>query len=289
MKKVLLTMIFVVFAAVLVACGSGDQGSKNESQGNETNNEGASETKTLKVGASPVPHYEILEQAKPLLKEKGIDLEITEFTDYVLPNKSLEEKAIDANFFQHEPYLKQQIADNGYKFVSIGGVHIEPIGVYSKKYKSLDELPDGATIIMSNSVADHGRMLSMLEEKGLIVLKEGIEKTAATVEDIAKNPKKLVFKADIDPAMLTKAYENDEGDAVLINGNFAMDAGLDPSKDSIALESPDNNPYVNLVVVREGDENREEIKALIEVLQSAEIQNWIKENYKGAVLPVKGE
>lgn len=287
MKKGLLTLLFVVFAAVLAACGTANQDGKDTSKGSETKNE--SEAKVLKVGASPVPHYEILEQAKPLLKEKGIDLQITEFTDYVLPNKSLEEGAIDANYFQHEPYLKKQIVDNGYKFVSIGGVHIEPIGVYSKKYKSLDKLPNGATIIMSNSVADHGRMLSMLEQKGLIKLKEGIDKTSATIEDIAENPKKLKFKADIEPPMLTKAYENDEGDAVLINGNFAMDANLDPSKDAIALESPENNPYVNLVAVRKGDENRPEIKALIEVLQSDKIQGWIKDHYKGSVLPVKGE
>lgn len=276
MKKSLLAIIFALFTVALVACG----GAENE--GAEGGSEG--ETKTLKVGASPVPHVEILEEAKPLLEEKGIELEIVEFTDYVLPNKTLAEEELDANYFQHEPYLKSQIADNGYKFVSAGGVHIEPIGVYSKRHKSLEDLPEGAKIIMSNSVADHGRMLSMLEEKGLITLKEGVEKTAATIEDIAENPKKLVFEADIEAPMLTKAYENDEADAILINGNYALEAGLNPAEDAIALESPENNPYVNLIVVREGDEDREEIKTLVEVLQSEEIQEFIKTNYKGSVI-----
>lgn len=278
MKKSLLAFLLAIFATVLVACGGAEEGKGGEG-----------DSKTLKIGASPVPHYEILEAAAPLLKEKGIELEIVEFTDYVLPNKSLEEEELDANYFQHEPYLKSQIADNGYKFVSAGGVHIEPIGVYSKRHKSLEDLPDGATIIMSNSVADHGRMLSMLEEKGLLTLKEGVEKTAATVEDIVENPKNLEFQADFEAAILTKAYENDEADAVLINGNYALDANLNPAEDAIALESPESNPYVNLVVVREGDEEREEIKALVEVLQSEKIQEFIKTNYEGSVLSAAGE
>ncbi|WP_078431317.1 MetQ/NlpA family ABC transporter substrate-binding protein [Metabacillus halosaccharovorans] len=283
MKKTLLAMILTILAAALVACGGADKG-------DDTTEGTAGETKTLSVGASPVPHVEILEEAKTLLEEKGIELDIVEFTDYVLPNKSLEGKELDANYFQHEPYLKSQIADNDYKFVNAGGVHIEPIGIYSKRHKSLEDLPNGAKIIMSNSVADHGRMLSMLEEKGLITLKEGVDKTAATLEDIAENPKNLEFEADIEAPMLTKAYENDEADAFLINGNFALQADLNPAEDSIALESPENNPYVNLIVVREGDENREEIKALVDVLQSDEIKEFIETKYKGSVISAaKGE
>lgn len=277
MKKTLLAMILAILTAALVACGGADK-----EEGTTEGAEGG--TKTIKVGASPVPHVEILEEAKPLLEEKGIELDIVEFTDYVLPNKSLESEDLDANYFQHEPYLQSQIADNDYKFVSAGGVHIEPIGVYSKRHESLDDLPDGAKIIMSNSVADHGRMLSMLEDKGLITLKEGVDKTAATLEDIAENPKNLEFEADIEAPMLTKAYENDEADAFLINGNFALQANLNPAEDAIALESPENNPYVNLIVVREGDEDREEIKALVEVLQSEEIQEFIKTKYQGSVI-----
>ncbi|WP_243290396.1 MetQ/NlpA family ABC transporter substrate-binding protein [Bacillus sp. FJAT-47783] len=270
MKKLLLTTILSATALFAVACGGGETG------------EG--EDKVIKVGASPVPHAEILEEAKPLLEEKGYELKIEEFTDYVLPNKALQEKDIDANYFQHVPYLEAQKAEHGYDFVSAGGIHIEPIGVYSKKYKSLDELPEGATIIMSSSVADHGRMLSMLEEKGLIKLKEGVNKTEATLDDIAENPKNFEFKADVEAPFLTKAYENNEGDAILINGNFALDADLDPSKDAIALESPTDNPYVNLVAVRSEDAESEKIKALVEALQSNEIQQFIEEKYQGSVI-----
>jgi len=270
MKKLLLATVFSATAIFTAACGA---------------SEGGKEDNIIKVGASPVPHAEILEEAKPLLEEKGYELQIEEFTDYVLPNKALEEKDIDANYFQHVPYLESQKAEHGYDFVNVGGVHIEPIGVYSKRHQSLEELPDGATIIMSSSVADHGRMLSMLEEKGLITLKDGVEKTEATIDDIEENPKNLQFVADIEAPFLTKAYENDEGDAILINGNFALDAGLDPSKDAIALESPNDNPYVNIIAVRSEDKDSEKVQALVEVLQSEEIQKFIESKYQGSVIP----
>ncbi|MRX72013.1 methionine ABC transporter substrate-binding protein [Bacillus lacus] len=272
MKKLVLSTVLALSTAALAACGGSNGGS------------GEGEDTSIKIGASPVPHAEILEEATSLLEEKGYQLEVVEFTDYILPNKSLDENELDANYFQHEPYLKSQIADNDYNFVSAGGVHIEPIGVYSQRHDSLENLPDGATILMSNSVADHGRMLSMLEEKGLITLNEGVEKREATVDDIAENPKNLQFKTDVEAALLTRAYENDEADAIMINGNYALDADLNPAEDSIALESPENNPYVNLIVVREGDENKDKIKALVEVLQSEEIQSFIEERYQGSVL-----
>ncbi|MED1437308.1 MetQ/NlpA family ABC transporter substrate-binding protein [Aeribacillus composti] len=281
MKKWLLATVLGATMIFASACGGGsNQGGSSGGSDNEKN-------EVIKVGASPVPHAEILEEAKPLLEKKGYKLEIEEFTDYVLPNKALAEKDIDANYFQHIPYLEAQKQEHGYDFVNVGGIHIEPIGVYSKKYKSLEELPDGATIIMSNSVADHGRMLSMLEEKGLIKLKDGVDKTKATVDDIAENKKNLKFKTDIEAPMLTKAYENNEGDAVLINGNFALDAGLDPSKDAIALESPKDNPYVNVIAVRSEDKDSEKIKALVEVLQSDEIKEFIQTNYQGSVIPAE--
>lgn len=278
MKKWLGALLAAVLVFALAACG----GNKDE---NAAGGDKGGELVKLKVGASNVPHAEILEQAKPLLEEKGIDLEIITFQDYILPNKALADKDIDANYFQHIPYLEAQMEEHGYNFVNVGGIHIEPIGLYSQKYKSVEELPNGATIIMSNSVADHGRILSMLQEKGLIKLKEGVDKTRATVNDIVENPKKLKFKADVDAGLLPQVYQNGEGDAVLINANYALDAGLDPAKDPIAVESPKDNPYVNIVAVRKGDENRKEIKTLVEVLQSKEIQDFITEQYKGAVIP----
>lgn len=289
MKKLLLlfTTLFVVFA--LAACGGGNAKKDEATQEGTAEKTEKTEPVKLVVGASNVPHAEILEQAQPILAEKGIELEIVPFQDYILPNKALNDKEIDANYFQHVPYLEAQKAEFGYDFVNAGGIHIEPIGLYSQKYKSLEELPEGAKIIMSNSVADHGRILSMLEEKGLIKLKEGIEKTTATVDDIVENPKKIDFVADVEAGLLPQVYKNGEGDAVLINANYALDAGLDPAKDPIAVESPENNPYVNLIAVRAGDENREEIKTLVEVLQSKEIADFINEAYKGAVIPASAK
>jgi D-methionine transport system substrate-binding protein len=279
MKKWLSLTLSVVMALFLAACGTS---SEEETQGGNAEEE----TKKLVVGASNVPHAEILEEAKTLLEEKGIELEIVTFQDYVLPNQALESKELDANYFQHIPYLNAQMAEHGYDFVNAGGIHIEPIGVYSQKYKSLDELPDGAHIIVSSSVADHGRILTMLEKQGLITLKEGIEKTEATVEDIVDNPKNLHFDAEYEASLLPQIYNNGEGDAVLINSNYAIDAGLNPIEDSIAIEESDS-PYVNVIAVRAGDETREEIQALVEVLRSEEIQNFILEKYEGAVVPVK--
>jgi D-methionine transport system substrate-binding protein len=276
MKKWISALFAVVLVLALAACGGNNNAADDKKEGKLTK---------LVVGASNVPHAEILEKAQPILKEKGIDLKIVKFQDYILPNKALADKEIDANYFQHIPYLEAQKKEHGYDFVNAGGIHIEPIGVYSKKYKSLEELPDGATIIMSNSVADHGRILSMLQEKGLIKLKEGIDKTKATIKDIVENPKHLKFKADVEAGLLPQIYKNGEGDAVLINANYALDAGLDPAKDPIAVESPKDNPYVNIIAVRKGDENRKEIKTLVEVLQSKEIQDFIKKEYKGAVIP----
>lgn len=275
MKKIVSFALILVLSFALAACGNGD----SDKGGN------GKDSVELVVGASNVPHAEILEKAQPLLKEKGVELKIETFQDYVLPNKALEQKDLDANYFQHIPYLEAQIAENGYDFVNAGGIHIEPIGIYSQKYKSLDELPNGAEIIMSSSVADHGRALSLLEAKGLLTLKEGIDKTTATVKDITDNPKKITFKTDIEAALLPQVYNNKEGDAVMINSNYAIDAGLNPLKDSIAIED-ENSPYVNVIAVRKGDENSKAIKALVEVLHSKEIQDFILEEYEGAVVPV---
>ncbi|WP_394190446.1 MetQ/NlpA family ABC transporter substrate-binding protein [Paenisporosarcina quisquiliarum] len=276
MKKFVAGILLSVSALTLGACGT-DSDSTSGSNG---------ENKELVVGASNVPHAEILEQAKPLLEEKGIDLVIETYQDYILPNEDLENGDLDANYFQHVPYLESQIADHGYEFENAGGIHIEPIGVYSKKYDSLEELPKGASILISNSVADHGRILSMLEAEGLITLAEGIDKTKAEVKDIVDNPKDLQFEAEYEAALLVQLYENEEGDAVLINSNYAIDAGINPLEDSIAIENSES-PYVNIIAVQSGNEDNEEIKALVEVLTSKEIQDFILEEWGGSVVPVK--
>lgn len=279
MKK-WLGMMLLLAVLVLGACGT----SEEQTEGGQAEG-GDAEKTTLVIGASNVPHAEILEEAKTILAEKGIELEIETFQDYVLPNQALAGEELDANYFQHIPYLEAQMAEHGYEFENAGGIHIEPIGVYSKKYKSLDELPDGAHIIVSSSVADHGRILSMLEQKGLIKLKEGVEKTKATVDDIVENPKNLNFDAEYEASLLPQIFNNNEGDAVLINSNYAIDAGLNPIEDSIALEESES-PYVNVIAVRKGDANKDAIKTLVEVLRSKEIQDFILEKYEGAVVPV---
>lgn len=284
MKKVLSAILLAALVLTLVACGTKNDDNNNNASSGDDNQE-TKET-TLVIGASNTPHSIILEKVKPMLKEEGIDLVIEPYTDYVLPNTDLDSGEIDANYFQHIPFLESSMKDHGYDFVNAGEIHIEPIGVYSKKYKSLKELPEGATILMSNSVADHGRVLAMLETQGLIKLDEDVEKTTAEVKDIIDNPKKIKFEADFEAALLPQLYNNDEGDAVLINSNYALDAGLNPLEDSIALEETDS-PYVNVIAVRKGDEDKAEIKALIEVLKSKEIQDFILEEWEGSIVPVK--
>ncbi|MGL4338578.1 MAG: MetQ/NlpA family ABC transporter substrate-binding protein [Turicibacter sp.] len=292
MKKLWLSVLSLACVFTLGACGNEtNEGSAPQEDTkvpvSDTLEEkpATKENTTLKIGASNVPHAEILEQAIPLLSEKGIDLDIVVFQDYVLPNKTLTEGELDANYFQHIPYLNSYNTDNGTNIVNAGGIHIEPIGVYSKDYTSLNDLPEGATIIMSSSVADHGRMLSLLQTEGLITLDPAVEASTATIEDITENPKNLVFKADIDAGLLVRLYEGNEGDAVLINTNYALDGGLNPMTDAIALEGS-QSPYVNIIGVNAGDENREDIQTLVEVLRSPEIQKFIVEKYSGSVVPV---
>lgn len=285
MKKFLQSILVVAFVLALAACGTADEeGTKENNNGGA---EGEAENVTITIGATPVPHVEILEEAKPLLEEKGITLDIKEFTDYAIPNRALSEGDLDANYFQHIPYLNKEVEEKGYEIVNAGGVHIEPIGIFTKKYKSIDEIPNGATLIMSNSVADHGRVLAMLEREGLITLKEGIEKVSATPDDIVENPKELKFEMELDAALLTKVYEGEEGDLVAINGNYALDADLNPTTDALIVESPEDNPYVNIIAVPQGEENSDAIQTLLEVLGSEEITKFIEEKYSGSVIPAK--
>jgi len=286
MKKLLLVVLLALGAMALVACGTDKEEDKPVDKSGSEEPEATVEQTELVIGASNVPHAEILEKAKPLLEEKGIELVIEKYQDYVLPNKDLESGDLDANYFQHIPYFEGQIADHGYDFVNASSIHVEPMALYSKKHDSVEDIPDGATILFSNSVADHGRALSILEEAGLIKLADGVEKVKAEIKDVVENPKNLKFDANYEAAFMPQLYNNDEGDALLINANYAIDAGLNPVEDSIALEST-SSPYANIIAVRAGDENREDIKTLIEVLTSKEIQDFILGNWNGMVVPVK--
>lgn len=275
MKKVFALIAALAFSALALAgCGSQQSASSGASSA-------ASGAKTLKVGATAVPHAEILEAAKPLLEKEGITLEIVEFNDYVQPNLALNDKELDANFFQHEPYLKNFMDEHKeVKLKNAAGIHIEPMGVYSKKIKKLDELKDGATIAIPNDPTNGGRSLLLLEKAGIIKLKEGVGEKA-TVNDIAENAKHIKFQ-EVEAAQVPRTL--DDVDAAVINSNFAMQVNLDPTKDAMFIEDS-TSPYVNIIAVREGDENRPEIQALIKVLHSDEIKQFITEKYKGAVVP----
>lgn len=277
MKKILGFATTVLLTAALAACGTGSNSSSSDST-----TASSGENTKLVVGASVTPHAEILEQAKPLLAEEGIDLEIQTFDDYILPNKALENGDIDANYFQHIPYLNKQIADNGYDFVNAGAIHIEPMGLYSQRIDDIADLEDGATVITSNSESDWGRILTILQDADLITLKDGVDTETATFDDIAENPKNLEFKHDIDPSLLATAYQNDEADLVAINANFAFGIDLNPVDDSVLLEA-DNSPYVNVIAVRKGDENTDKIKTLVEVLHSDEIKDFVDQEWQGSV------
>ncbi|MGB6179546.1 MetQ/NlpA family ABC transporter substrate-binding protein [Carnobacterium sp.] len=262
----------------LAACGNDSADQKDTTSKNE-------ET-TIKIGASNVPHAEILEFAEPLLEKEGIKLDITTYNDYVIPNIALDEGDLDANYFQHVPFFNSAVAENDFDFVNAGAIHIEPLGLYSKKYDKLSDLKDGATVLVSNSQSDWGRIISILVEEGLVTLKEGVEPTTATFDDIDKNTKNLEFEYENDPALMTTLYQQEEGDLVAINSNFAVDQDIDPLEDSIALEST-SSPYANIVAVRSEDEKDPAIKKLIEVLKSKEVQEYILEEWDGAVVPVK--
>lgn len=280
MKKIfgLLVLSLII---LLAACGTSDDETE-ESADKESN-----EPVELIVGASSTPHAEILEEAKNLLKDEGITLTIETYQDYILPNEDLENGTLDANFFQHIPYLEQTVADTGYDLDYIDGIHIEPMGVYSKNITSIDEIKDGTEVIMSRSIPDHGRILSLFEQQGLIKLDENAEKSTATLDDIVENPKELTFSADVDPLLLPEMYLSEADALVAINTNYAIDADLNPLKDALFIED-ENSEYVNVIGVRANDKDNPELNKLVEILQSEEIQNYILDTYEGAVVPVGG-
>ena len=276
MKKLFaLIATLLVASLALAGCGSTDTASSGAAQKN------TSGMKTLKVGATAVPHAEILEVVKPLLEKEGINLEIVEFNDYVQPNLALNDKELDANFFQHEPYLKNFMEEHKeVKLKSALGVHIEPMGVYSKKVKDLKDLKDGAAIAIPNDPTNGGRALLLLQKAGLLKLKDGVNEKA-TVQDVTENPHNFKFQ-EVEAAQVPRTL--DDVDAAVINTNYAMQVNLVPTKDALIMED-NTSPYVNILAVRDGDEQSPEIQALVKALQSKEVKDFINEKYKGAVVP----
>lgn len=273
-KKILLVVL--ALALVLTSCAK-KESKKEDGQTTNTDN------KKVVIGVSPAPHKEIAEKAKEILSKDGIELEIKEFDDYVTPNTSLEEKDIDLNFFQHIPYLENFNKERGTKIVSLGGVHIEPLGVYSKTYKSLDELKDGDEVIIPNDATNGARALKLLEENNVIKLKAdaGLE---ATEKDIAENPKNLKF-TPVEAATIPRAYE--DAAIAVINSNYALEANLSPKNDAIATEKAEGNPFANVIAAREADQDNETYKKVLEAFQSDEVKKYIEEKFEGEIIPAK--
>ncbi len=273
MKKILAVLLAALLALGATACGGGGD------------TDGDTETLTIKVGASPAPHAEILEKAKEILAEDGITLEITEFQDYVLPNEAVSNGELDANYFQHLPYLEQYNEENGTDLVSVAKIHYEPYGIYAGKTATLEELQDGATVAVPNDATNEARALLLLEQEGLITLKEGVG-ISATALDIVDNPKNLEI-VELEAALIPRSLQ--DVDIAVINGNYAIEAGLNASKDALATEAADSvgaDTFANIICVKAGNEENEGVKALVEVLTSDEIKAFINDTYEGAVVPV---
>ena len=288
MKKKLfsLALAAALSLTLLAGCSGGSQPSASPStQPSETPSASTPvETVKLRVGASPTPHAEILEFAKSLLAEQGVDLEIVEFDDYVLPNTAVEEGDLDANYFQHLPYLEKFNDENGTHLVSVGAIHYEPFGIYAGKTASLADLPDGATISVPNDGTNEARALLLLEQEGLIKLKEDAGLNA-TKESIVENPHNYEI-VELEAKLLPETRQ--DVDISVINGNYAIGAGLKVA-DALATESAEGlgaSTFANIVAVKEGNEDNAAVKALLDVLQSDAVKNFIEETYEGAVVPV---
>lgn len=235
---------------------------------------------TLKIGASPVPHAEILQFVKPILDKQGVNLEIREFSDYVQPNLAIADGSIDLNYFQHQPYLDSFQKDRPLGIVAGAKIHVEPIGLYSKRVKKLTDIKNGATIALPNDPSNSGRSLKLLESAGIITLKAGAG-VSATVRDVLKNPKRLRF-VELEAAQLPRSLA--DVDASFINTNYALTAGLNPLKDSILLESKES-PYANFLAGKPQILKNPDYLKLVKALQSPEVKKFILERYKGAVIP----
>ncbi|NGZ76813.1 MetQ/NlpA family ABC transporter substrate-binding protein [Saccharibacillus alkalitolerans] len=281
MKKWILAVLTLSLVALLAACGN-NNGGTNASTDNAASGDAdkPAETATLKVGASPVPHAEILEHIKPELAKEGVNLEIVQFADYILPNTQLAEKSLDANFFQTQSYLDVQNEKNGTDLVSVASVHIEPFAGYSKKIKSIDELADGATVAIPNDPTNTARALLLLQKQGLVKLKEGADITS-TEQDITENSKNLKF-LPMEAAAIPRQL--DEVDLAMINANYALEADLSPGEDALFKEDSDV-PYANLLVTRQDNKDSDAVKKLIAALNSADTKKFIEEQYKGEIIP----
>jgi D-methionine transport system substrate-binding protein len=252
-------------AVLLAACsGAGDDAASNR----------------LSVAATAVPHAEILQIVKPMLAAQGVQLDVRIFNDYVQPNDQVAQKLIDVNYFQTEPYLDAYNRDRGTQLITLAGVHIEPFGAYSRRYASLNELPEGASVAIPNDPSNNSRALILLHNAGVITLADPTN-AMATLRDITANPRNFAFR-ELDSAMLPRIV--DQVDLALINTNYALDAGLDPTKDALTIEGADS-PYVNFLVGRPDNRDDERVRKLIAALTSPEVKAYIEQTYKGAVLP----
>lgn len=294
MKKIFAFALAAVAAFSLAACSSGtastapaegtDSAATSAPADDASAAPATSEPVTIKVGASPSPHAEILEQVKPILAEKGITLEIVQFSDYVQPNTALENGDLDANYFQHITYMENFNKEQGTHLVSIGSIHYEPFGIYAGKTASIDALADGAKIAVPNDTTNEARALLLLQAQGLIKLDESAGLNA-TKKDITENTKNLDI-VEMEAAQLPKSLQ--DVDLAVINGNYAIDAGLKVS-DALAVEANDSEAataYANVIAVKEGNENNEALKALVDALKSETIQKYITDTYAGAVVPL---
>nr|WP_323010471.1 MetQ/NlpA family ABC transporter substrate-binding protein [Paracoccus sp. (in: a-proteobacteria)] len=234
----------------------------------------------IKVGVSPGEHGEIMEEVAKVAKDKGLNIDIIEFTDYVVPNQALADADLQANSFQHQPYLDNQIKDRGFDLVAIAKTITTPMGVYSEKLKSLNELPEGAKVAIPNDPTNGGRALLILQDQGVITLADGTGLTPSPL-DVTENPKNLRF-LELDAAQLPRALA--DADIAIINTNYALDAGLNPHEDAIAMEKADS-PYANIIVVRKGDEDAAWAKQLVEAYHDPAVKQFIEEKYQGAVIP----
>lgn len=292
MKKKVFLAATLLGLSLLTACGSQKKaessasGDSSAAGSSEAGSSAAAATgdKVITVGASPSPHAEILEAAKDALKAEGYELKVVEYTDYVQPNLALESKSLDANYFQHLPYLENFNKERGTKLVSVAAIHYEPFGIYAGKSKDLKNLPDGAKIAVPNDVTNEARALLLLADQGLITLKDNTD-INATKQDIVENPHNIEI-VEVEAAQVPRSLQ--DVDFGVVNGNFAIASGLNVA-DALATEAADSvaaKTYANIVVVHEGDENSEKTQALVKALTTAEIKQFIENKYKGAVVPI---